>query len=282
MKKRINIIYVLSQGRSGSTVLDLVLGNYKNNVSLGEFHNLYWDIHEDNICSCGNKILNCSFWSNYINEKENIKEISSYREKSGSGKRFRRKKLNKIFKTKYDNLDKSSYTYASKSYELLKKIIDREKYSNDICFIDSSKDPYRLYDLLHSGLFDIKIIYLKKNPFAWIYSILKNKKKIGILNIIKSILDYKIDHFIYETIIRKVDKRLCLKINYNKIQNIQHFESIIESFLNINNKKEKNEHHIISGNKIKYSYKEFKPDNNYKDSFIYKYKFMINLFIKNV
>ena len=61
MKKRINIIYVLSQGRSGSTVLDLILGNYKNNVSLGELHNLYWDIHEDNICSCGNKILNCSF-----------------------------------------------------------------------------------------------------------------------------------------------------------------------------------------------------------------------------
>jgi len=282
MKKRINIIYVLSQGRSGSTVLDLILGSYKNNISLGELHNLYWDIKENNICSCGNKILNCAFWSKYLNEKEIIKKISIYREKSGSGKRYRKTKLNKIYKTKYDNLDISGYTYASKNYELLEKIIDREKYTDEICFIDSSKDPYRLYDLLHSGLFNIKIIYLKKNPFAWIFSIHKNNKNISILKIIRSIIDYKIDHFIFETILRRIDENLYLKINYNIIQNSEHFEALIENFLNINNKKEKNEHHIVSGNKIKYSYKEFKPDHSYKNSFINKYRYMINLFIKNV
>jgi hypothetical protein len=39
--------------------------------------------------------------------------------------------------------------------------------------VDASKDPYRLLWLIRSGLFNIKVIHMVKNPPAFIYSVTK-------------------------------------------------------------------------------------------------------------
>lgn len=56
------IIYIAGYGRSGSTLLDVVLGNHPMIASLGEVGNI-WNLHEiGGRCSCGEKLIDCDFW----------------------------------------------------------------------------------------------------------------------------------------------------------------------------------------------------------------------------
>jgi hypothetical protein len=60
----VQVLYVMGLGRSGSTVLDSVLGNHPRVVGLGELRNLPragWQRNE--FCACGERALDCPFWS---------------------------------------------------------------------------------------------------------------------------------------------------------------------------------------------------------------------------
>ena len=65
-------ILVLSDNRSGSTLLDQCLGAHPNIVSIGEVHWLRAYVHQDRtiynpahplVCSCGETVDDCPFWS---------------------------------------------------------------------------------------------------------------------------------------------------------------------------------------------------------------------------
>jgi hypothetical protein len=61
---RTRVIYIMGAGRSGSTVLDTVLGNHPDIVSVGELANLHrfgWTNGE--YCACGLPGNTCGFWS---------------------------------------------------------------------------------------------------------------------------------------------------------------------------------------------------------------------------
>lgn len=63
------IVTISGLGRSGTTILDLLLGTFFNTIGLGETFPLlrdfddYWQKREEIECSCGNKVNKCSFWS---------------------------------------------------------------------------------------------------------------------------------------------------------------------------------------------------------------------------
>jgi hypothetical protein len=56
-----DVVYILGYGRSGSTLLDVLLGNARDIVSVGELDLLArdWDAR---VCSCGAPYPECSFW----------------------------------------------------------------------------------------------------------------------------------------------------------------------------------------------------------------------------
>lgn len=62
------VVFVLGVGRSGSTVLNLLLGSHTKFVGLGEVHSLFrdgspWMAKTDQIhCSCGPDAESCPFW----------------------------------------------------------------------------------------------------------------------------------------------------------------------------------------------------------------------------
>lgn len=60
----VKVVYVLGDGRSGSTVLDIVLGNHPDVSSVGEARKVPtrgWG--EGSSCSCGLPMGECPFWS---------------------------------------------------------------------------------------------------------------------------------------------------------------------------------------------------------------------------
>jgi len=61
MKK--TIIYIAGYGRSGSTLLDVILGSHPQIMGTGELTNIF-DCMDDpaSPCSCGKNVHDCSFW----------------------------------------------------------------------------------------------------------------------------------------------------------------------------------------------------------------------------
>jgi len=65
----VNVIYIAGYGRSGSTLIDLILGQL-GALSLGEVRYLEKHKNENTICSCGSKIKDCAMWSSiYVADK---------------------------------------------------------------------------------------------------------------------------------------------------------------------------------------------------------------------
>lgn len=62
-RARIPVLYIGSWGRSGSTLLDLMLGSLPGYVSLGEVRYL-WErgLEEGQRCGCGQPVPGCPFW----------------------------------------------------------------------------------------------------------------------------------------------------------------------------------------------------------------------------
>jgi sulfotransferase family protein len=59
---QMQLIYVAGYGRSGSTLLDTLLGNAPGVFGAGELSRLYWGTLNGLNCSCGDTLQNCSFW----------------------------------------------------------------------------------------------------------------------------------------------------------------------------------------------------------------------------
>src|SRR5438270_2363933 len=57
------LVYIASSGRSGSTVLELLLGAHSACWTLGEFHVLPWLLRTNvKPCGCGSPVAQCPFW----------------------------------------------------------------------------------------------------------------------------------------------------------------------------------------------------------------------------
>jgi hypothetical protein len=80
------ILYVLSDNRSGSTLLDQLLGAHPDVVSVGELHWLSAYVRKDRtlynpvhplVCACGQAVMDCSFWAS-VQEAAN-RPLDSFR-----------------------------------------------------------------------------------------------------------------------------------------------------------------------------------------------------------
>lgn len=58
----IRILYIAGSHRSGSTLVDMVLGSLPATFSLGEIHNIKNDYERSNRCNCMNYLSECLFW----------------------------------------------------------------------------------------------------------------------------------------------------------------------------------------------------------------------------
>jgi len=152
------LIYIAGDGRSGSTLLDSVLNNFDNSLSIGEFSR-FWTryIEGKSNCGCRDNIRDCKLWSQIINEID-LKFNITIEE---TEKRIIEIRLFKNFK-KIDNFindpkwrefcDLITYVYR-RIFELTtSKII-----------IDSSKYPSWGYFLFKLNITEFYFINLERN-----------------------------------------------------------------------------------------------------------------------
>lgn len=59
-------VYILAAGRSGSTLLSLILGGHPRAISVGELYQLPKNLALNTTCACGQPIRDCSFWHSVV------------------------------------------------------------------------------------------------------------------------------------------------------------------------------------------------------------------------
>lgn len=182
---KINLVYIASIGRSGSTLLESMLGAHSQVQTMGELHIWPHEIEGGGVrpCSCGKFVEECVFWSEMRRRVDPLAQATPglhfFREKHNAGRTLRPSRLDAFDRDKVLSAREQNEVeiYGRNNYEIFKNFLDLMKEQQNEAprwIVDASKDPYRLAWLIRSGLFNIKVIHMVKNPNAFIYSVTKS------------------------------------------------------------------------------------------------------------
>lgn len=148
------LIYIMGRGHSGSTLLDVVLGNSKDIESVGELVSAMSRIEKE-ICSCKEKMTRCPYWTSILSNFNN-----KYSDKSFKSLCFQSVKQGNIkiffktlfFKRKYVKLVDGSFDFFKEV-----SLISKKKF-----IVDSSKEHTR--GLLFSRSDRAHLIHIVRRP----------------------------------------------------------------------------------------------------------------------
>lgn len=296
-KERVKLIYILSNGRSGSTILDLILGSMPNTWTLGEAQLLDLEYDIDGICGSGEKLKESIFWKDIIEEiefeKDDVK-ISHFRKtspnlKSHTGKVLRWDLLKEAFLgITNKEYPKKRNTYGVLNQGYFQKVLNHvhhEKKMKDIeWIIDASKDPYRLMWLQQSGMFDIKVIHLLKEPTSFVYS---TTLKYNLSNPLIKCIRMSIRWVVENKIMHQVCKKYFKKNEYYLLQYkdmasdpsgtidkiVKHFGIKLGEYTE--NQLWEKENYAISGNKSRWERKKIRYDDSWEKKMPASYRWIV-------
>lgn len=186
-KKRAKLLYIVSLGHSGSTLLDLVCGTIPRMFSMGEMHFLSWQLKQgekkddpQSYCSCGSYFDQCRFWSpilNDISKKEGANIFLNPEKINFSVNKglIRNKKylvhdlLNKLFELTYKIRFFGPFRYLVYGF-YLRSIKNTWKLYDQVCIksnseyvVDSSKNINRALLLKLYRPENVKLLVLKRD-----------------------------------------------------------------------------------------------------------------------
>lgn len=200
------IVYIVSDVRSGSTLLENILSKSECIVSVGELHHLDSHIHKGTwgrtwnwTCSCGESFDSCAFWL-MVYEKLGINEPSD------------------ISKTELiPKNDQASKRLNSQITKQLDSIYDAVfSVSRVEVIVDSSKRPFQGLEIYKNSSHRVKLIHLKRDLRA--VAISKNKWNIKFSGKSTFLLKILFSSFMYRwrcnKFLKKARKADVYNLNY--------------------------------------------------------------------
>lgn len=260
------ILYIVSDVRSGSTVLENILSKSKDIISLGELHLLDSHIHKGKWgatwnwnCSCGKSFTTCEFW------------LSVYKELGiKSAQEITKTQLSEGYYNRKDDISQHN-----EAIQILNKIYQAVfKLSNCKVIIDSSKSPFQGVELYKNRENIFKFIHLKRDVRA--VTISKNKWSIKFFNKPLNLYKVLINTFRYRaqsnSALKNVKEEDIFTIGYEEFfENPQHHLNKIADFVGFQ-RIEMPEYmvlqndHTIAGTPNRFEKRKIKLDENWKES----------------
>ncbi|MBI4773114.1 MAG: sulfotransferase [Deltaproteobacteria bacterium] len=172
---KVTVAYIVGAGRSGSTVLDTILGNHSEVESVGELCNLVRSAWlGPDYCACGARGSECPFWSEVrldwirrtgASDLKEFKKLEDVFERS----RFFSRLLRGSFARKAEFQVYSNY--AVSLFQAISEV------SGKRIIVDSSKIPARAFALSRMPGVDLKLIHLVRDPRGLARSLQKAFRK---------------------------------------------------------------------------------------------------------
>ncbi len=149
----------MGRGHSGSTILDIVLGNNDGVDSVGEFISGISRLEYDN-CSCGESILECGFWSQIKREYELNTKKDFNNDMKYFSEFFHLKNLYKIIFYSKENSEIERLIYIQNSvFRAISKVTESE------VIVDSSKEITRAI-FLTKYIDNSHVVHLIREPLT--------------------------------------------------------------------------------------------------------------------
>ncbi len=173
----LKLIYIVGAGRSGSTVLDTVLGNHPDVVSVGELSNLHrsgWT--NDEFCACGRPATTCEFWNAVRQHWSRLSADADVAEYLRLRDRLERFRGGSWLRTEAARLYRSADArrFLEQTGSLLEAIAAA---SGRRVIVDSSKTPLRVAWLARLPGVDLRLIHLVRDSRAVAWSRKKSLAK---------------------------------------------------------------------------------------------------------
>jgi len=210
------ILYIISQKRSGSTLIENLLGQHKQVISVGEFRMLKGHYLKEGPgelwnwkCNCGVEIKDCKFWSKYYKPMGNTPPETALQYELGMWSWLL------IFFTGIKRIIKNTQTKGSDIAAYTKKVY--RQIENDYpgtVIVDSSKDALQGYFLAELTN-DVVILYLKRQLRATVSSKLKRlKKKERSVNLYKLMISSFLLEIFNRMLIKQIDNKRVISFTY--------------------------------------------------------------------
>lgn len=216
------ILYIAGWGRSGTTLLDNVLGQVDGMVSTGELHNLWQrGVIDGRDCGCGAPVLDCPFWNDVFERGfggiEGVDARAAIRAQDSIHTRHVREVV-RAYRTGRTMQDIDYAPHLKKLYDGIAAA------SRARVIVDSSKYPVDA--IVAAGLpgHEVFVVHMVRDPRAVAYSWSRRKdvrdkaKDGGILprvGMLRSTVVWQV----YNAVIASVDRRVVgsshyLRVNY--------------------------------------------------------------------
>jgi len=194
----INLIYIASIGRSGTTLFETMLGAHSQIETTGELHLWPHELMQGGIRPCGSGFYvdECPFWTEMRRRVAPLQQphpqIHAFREAHDAGRTLR---LNRLPDFADRPLSSSTArkvdTYGrnnAKVFRAFQDLVEERTGERPQWVVDASKDPYRLLWLVRSGYFNLKVIHMVKHPCGFAFSVTKNwVRKNGLSSALKQL-----------------------------------------------------------------------------------------------
>jgi hypothetical protein len=157
----LKVLYIAGEGHSGSTFLDIMLGNHPDIFGAGELVNLPrggWI--DDEYCTCRKRASDCPFWSDVRRhwvEQVGVDDVEGYLELQDSFERFRRwPRL--LWEWRRPSARFKTYTERTRAlFEAVREV------SGKTVIVDSSKSPPRAFVLALMADIDLNLVHLMRD-----------------------------------------------------------------------------------------------------------------------
>ncbi|MEM7045568.1 MAG: sulfotransferase [Pseudomonadota bacterium] len=206
-RAKLPLVYLLSTGRSGSTLLDVLLGAQPECWTLGEFQLLDIGVGRHQPCGCCRPLGQCDFWEPILERVRRTMRFPIGYFRSGrhpNGKVVRWSLLPSILTGGPLRSQRTvAEAYAVSNLAALEEAKEAaEAYQEKVSWlVDASKDPYRLLWLQASGHFDIRVIHLVRRPEGFVANMMRSAGAVGAMAAVKYAGRWLIDNLIGSALI---------------------------------------------------------------------------------
>ena len=232
-KSKIKVLYIAGFERSGSTILNRVLGQIDGFIAWGELRDIWQHgITENRYCSCKALFADCPAWQKIFNEAFNGIDQIDREEISRLQKATRSAVLPHHFGLLKDELFKERTSPYLNKLEKLYHAIQTTTDSKVI--VDSTKASWYGYVLSLLPSIDLYIVHIVRDPRGVCYS-LEQRKRQGEpecqwYNPLHASLSWNLKNYGVETLLNYPQERY-LRINYESF--MQTPQKIIKQILNL-------------------------------------------------
>lgn len=179
--EKVKVLYIAGSLRSGSTLLERMLGQIEDFFPVGELHNVWKAGYNGNLlCGCGRAFRECDFWSavtkmaygSGMDESRNIERAIMLQKSVSRVKKLPFLKFGKVRR----NLEAYCEEYLNPLLSAIRATC------RDKIVIDSSKASAPLYILLKNEVVDLHVVHLVRDSRAVAYSYRRKKLRREIVN----------------------------------------------------------------------------------------------------